>query len=442
MRQRFGGLAPEPPPRLPFSAVDETADLLERRGEPNVILLELAVGGRLDEARLRTAVRDALGAHPMARARKSADGPWHCRSSWEIPAAPDLDPLTVAAPGALRDDERRRAMDTAVPLGLSPLLRMRLLPGGDGDRLLVVTHHALFDAISCLGLVTSVIRRYNGEPDPVPEADPGLARTLPSPAPAPVRAQRARPARPVRVARVATAGAEGYGCVLHALGAAHTQALATGARRQGATVNDLLITGLALALARWNREHGGAVAPLRITMPINARPEGSRFEGISNLSRLTSIDIADSQDPRALLARVAHQTRLAKRTQAPAGGPAALLLGAPRLPYAVRRSLVPVVRTVARRYADTTMLSNLGRLPALPSFDGAGPITHLWMAAPAPMPRGLSVSALTVDDRLHLAVRHRRAVLDTAAATAFTGRLVAAFAELAELPAASEQLPI
>ncbi|MCQ4084746.1 hypothetical protein NGB36_30285 [Streptomyces sp. RB6PN25] len=431
--------------RLPFTAVDECADLLERRGEPNVILLELAVAGRLDAGRLRAAVDSAFQAHPMARARRAAAGRWRFRSSWEIPERTDADPLTVAAPGAAPGDERRRTMDTPLPLGTSPLLRLRLLPGtGDGgDRLLVGAHHALFDAVSCLGFVTSVVRRYNGEPDPEPPLDPAVARagTQPDPShPAPTPAPSHDGGRPVRIARTAPRHTRGYGCVLFCLDPGATTALAAGSRRRGVTVNDALIAATAITVARWNRAHGHPSAPVRITMPINTRDAAHRFEVISNLSRLTSVT-ATTDEPRALLASVAAQTTLAKRSSAPAGGPAAVLLGAPYLPYAVRRSFVPTVRLAARMFADTTMVSNLGRIPDPPPFDGAGPVTALWMAAPAPMPRGLSVSALTVAGRLHLAVRFRRAALDEAAAGAFTDLLGHALEDVALLPTAHERLP-
>lgn len=429
-------------PLLPFTAADETADLLERPGEPNLILLELALGAHLDPGRLRAAVHAALAAHPMARARRAADGPWRRHSRWEIPGRLDHDPLTVAAPAALPRDERRTLMDTPVPLGASPLLRMRLVPGYEGDRLLVVAHHALFDAVSCLGFTAFVGRRYSGETDPPPALDPAAART-PRPVPPEPAAGSRRFTRPVRVARAGTAARDGYGCVLHALTAAETAALAGSARRRGVTVNDMLITALALAVTRWNTAHHRPAGPVRITMPINTRPAEHRFEAISNLSRLTSIDAgpATDGDPAALLACVAAQTQRAKRTHPPAGGPAAVLLGAPGVPHALRRAMVPAVRAAARRFADTTMLSNLGRLPEPLPFAGAAPVTGLWMAAPAPLPRGVSVSTLTVSGRLHVAVRHRMAVLDAAAAAAFTELFTGALADLARLPAVPERLP-
>ncbi|MDJ0347197.1 hypothetical protein QMK19_11735 [Streptomyces sp. H10-C2] len=439
---------------IPFTAVDESADLLERRGEPNLILLELRLAGRLDADRLRAAVGDALRALPMARARRASGGPWRRRSSWEIPGGPDLDPLTVAPAGAVPDTERRRMMDTPVPLSTSPTLRLRLLPspgtpgpGADasgtgghaadgGDRLLIAAHHALFDAISCLGFLTSVSHAYNGTQDPV--AVPDETRTPESPA-APDAAHAPHAElfpRAVRVARAAAPGDGGYGCVLTEFDADRTAALAAAARRRAATVNDLLITALALTVTRWNAAHRRPSTPVRITMPINARAADRRFDGIRNHSRLTSISSA-AGEPAELLASVADQTRRAKRTAAPAGGPAAQVLGSPALPRGLRRTLVGPVRAAARLLADTTMLSNLGRLPDPPAFDGAGNTTGLWLAAPAPMPRGLSVSALTVFGRLHLAVRHRYAVLGAPAAAAFTAAFTEALDELAALPASS-----
>ncbi|MEU3465724.1 hypothetical protein ABZ721_38035 [Streptomyces sp. NPDC006733] len=425
---------------IPFTAVDESADLLERRGEPNLILLELALAGRIDAGRLRAAVGAALGAHPMARARRAPGGPWRRRSAWEIPSGPDLDPLTVAAPGAEPDTERRRLMDTHVPLPSSPALRLRLLPSDGGDRVLLAAHHALFDAIGCLGFLGSVAEAYNGTPArpaaAVPQAPPvtGVPH-VPHVPDAPGDGRPELFPRAVRVARSSASGSGGYGCVLEVFSAERTSALTTAARRRSATVNDLLITALAVAVACWNETHHRRSGPVRITMPINARATGQRFDGIRNLSRLTSVSAA-AGEPGDLLASVARQTRRAKGSSAPAGGPAAQVLGSPALPYGVRRALVGPVRAAARLLADTTMLSNLGRLPDPPAFDGAGATTGLWLAAPAPMPRGLSVSALTVLGRLHLAVRHRHAVLDAPAARAFTALFVGALDELAALPTA------
>ena len=244
------------------------------------------------------------------------------------------------------------------------------------------------------------------------------------------------PPRPVRVARQpAPARRHGYGLVPLGFDVEQSAALVRGARAAGVTLNDLLLTALGLAVTRWNLHHGRPAEPLRITMPVNTRDQQTRHTGDGNHSRLTSVDVA-GRDPRVLLAAVAARTAQAKATPVgPQGGPAAVVLGSPWLPRGLRQLLAPVVRFAARSFADTTMLSNLGPIGDLPqALDGAGEITELWAAAPAPMPRGLSVTALSAAGRLQLMIRHRFEALDAPAAAAFTELLAHAVTELATPP--------
>jgi NRPS condensation-like uncharacterized protein len=422
-----------------FTALDETADLMERRGEPNLIYLELAVSGRLDPDRLRAAVRTAFAAHPATRSRRLPTPPWRTRSRWHVAARPDAEPLTIlSGPDLDLDAERRAVLDHPLELRTSPLLRLRLLRGAPGgDRLLVVAHHAGFDGMGFVGVLLAICAEYNGA-----SLDSGPAAGLPHPpvSRAPAHDEPAPdhrtilPPRPVRVARHPAAGRRhGYGLVPLGFDAEQSAALARAARAAGVTLNDLLLTALGLAVTRWNLHHGRPTKPLRITMPVNTRDQQARHAGDGNHSRLTSIDAA-GRDPRALLAAVAARTAQAKAAPVgPQGGPAAVVLGAPWLPRGLRQILAPGVRFAARSFADTTMLSNLGSVADLPRhLVGAGEITELWAAAPAPMPRGLSVTALSADGRLHLMIRHRFEALDAPAAAAFTDVLARAIAELAE----------
>jgi NRPS condensation-like uncharacterized protein len=449
-----------------FTALDETADLMERRGEPNLIYLELAVAGRLEPDRLRTAVHAAFAAHPATRSRRTPTPPWRTRSRWHVSAQPDAEPLTVrAGPGLDLDAERRAILDHPLDLRRSPLLRLRLLSGAPGgDRLLLVAHHAGFDGMGFVGVLLAVCAAYNGQTvggQTVGGPTVGLARpTAPPPAahshpeglgrataregvgPAP---RAILPPRPVRIARQpAPARRRGYGLVPLRFDVDRSAALAQAARAAGVTLNDLLLAALALTVTRWNRHHGRPTAPLRITMPVNTRDQQARHDGDGNHSRLTSVDAA-GDDPPTLLAAIAARTAEAKTTPAgPQGGPAAVVLGAPWLPRGLRQALAPGVRFAARSFADTTMLSNLGRIAELPRrLVGAGEVTELWAAAPAPMPRGLSVTALSAHGRLHLMIRHRFEALDAPAAAAFTDLFAHTVTDLSELatPASPEPQP-
>jgi hypothetical protein len=73
------------------------------------------------------------------------------------------------------------------------------------------------------------------------------------------------------------------------------------------------------------------------------------------------------------------------------------------------------------------VLSNLGSVKDddLPEFGPeAGDVVGVWFSAPARMPCGLSVGAVTAVDRLHLAFRYRYPLWGPAAAGAFADRFV------------------
>jgi len=54
----------------------------------------------------------------------------------------------------------------------------------------------------------------------------------------------------------------------------------------------------------------------------------------------------------------------------------------------------------------------------------------MWFSTSAHMPRGLSVGAITVDGRLQLCFRYRRALLDDAAAGEFAAMYAAVLSRL------------
>ena len=55
----------------------------------------------------------------------------------------------------------------------------------------------------------------------------------------------------------------------------------------------------------------------------------------------------------------------------------------------------------------------------------------MWFSTSAHMPRGLSVGAITVDGRLQLCFRYRRALFDDAAAGEFVAEYAAVLTSLA-----------
>ncbi|UQA95536.1 condensation protein [Streptomyces halobius] len=195
------------------------------------------------------------------------------------------------------------------------------------------------------------------------------------------------------------------------------------------TVNDQLLVATCLMAARWNRLHDVPASPVVVTMPVDDRPRGADMP-IGNGTRLVSVGFgpeerrdaelltADPPDPGAvarLLRRTAARTRALKSTTGSQLGLAGALLTAPVLPVGLRGAVTRALRTVAAPWTSTTLLSNIGRIPYPLDFGDAGRPTAVWFSAPARMPRGLTVTTVSVGGRVQLALRWSHALLDDAA---------------------------
>jgi NRPS condensation-like uncharacterized protein len=172
-------------------------------------------------------------------------------------------------------------------------------------------------------------------------------------------------------------------------------------------------------------------------VPADARPPGGG-DALGNLSRLCTVTAgpAGPAGPgtpggAGLLAAVAAQTREAKTHAGPLVSPALAALAKVPLPVTVKRRLVRLaVRRLGRLAADTSLLTNLGNITSPPRFGSLTP-ARMWFSTSAHMPRGLSVGAITVDGRLQLCFRYRRALLDDAAAGEFAAEYAAVLTSLA-----------
>jgi NRPS condensation-like uncharacterized protein len=204
-----------------------------------------------------------------------------------------------------------------------------------------------------------------------------------------------------------------------------------GRRPGGGTVNDVLIAALVLAIARWNSAHGRPAGLIRITMPVNARPQGQAGTA-GNLSRLTTVSVpapSGAGDLAGLVADVAAQTRPAKQQAGPQVDPASRALAAAWWPPAVKRGALRLaLRTAGPLLCDTSLVSNLG-VVGPPRF-GAATATDMWFSTSAHMPRGLSVGAVTVGGQLHLCLRYRRALFSEPSAARFAGLYATALGNL------------
>ncbi len=422
-------------PRAPdrgFGVVDELSCYFDSPAEPNNVHVELWVPGHLDGARLREAVTNLLAHQPPTRVRRAAGGRWRRGFAWEVPPHVDGDPVSVTnwRTEAELDAVRARFLASAPPLDNSPPFRLLRARGPEWESLILNAHHAAFDGHSCLLLLGRIADLYSGRDTP-----PALAPESPalSPRLGPRRGSRRRGAALRPAARITPRGADtraaGYGLCL--LGWPAVPAVPPVEPR--ATVNDVLVAALAETVRRWNAASGDPHPgrPVRISVPADARPPGGR-DALGNLSRLCTVTVEPGQlGGVSLVAAVATQTRLAKDQPGPQVDPALAALAKLPLPATVKRRLVRLaVRALGRRAAGTSLLSNLGNVTGPPRFGPLAP-TRMWFSTSAHMPRGLSVGAITVEGRLALCFRYRRALLDDEAAREFVTAYASALTQLA-----------
>ncbi|WP_431780416.1 condensation protein [Streptomyces chumphonensis] len=407
------------PERIPFPVVDEISRHCVDAREPDTVHIEIHLPGRLDEDRLRRAVRDALGRHPRVLMREAPPRWWRPGYAWELPGTPDTDP--VRFPGDTLAEARHRSLRDAPPLSAAPPLRIEVVdaPEGDGCVLLATVNHTGLDGPACLRVLATAAELYGGA-DNAPAPPPVRAATGPDrPEPAAPPEPGSAWSRPARLAADHGGGRAGQGNGMHLAD------LPLPSRPKGSpyTVNDQLLVATCLTALRWNRDHGRGDRPVRITMPVDDRPRTADMP-IGNGTRLVEVPFgtphrAADGDPEAveeLLRATALRTRALKALPRPQLGRSGALLTAPVLPVGVRAVSARALRRGLGPWASTTLLSNLGRLAYPMDFgDGAGRATAAWISAPARMPRGVSVTTISAGGRLQVVLRWSRGRLDDAA---------------------------
>ncbi|HWF36697.1 MAG TPA: condensation domain-containing protein [Solirubrobacteraceae bacterium] len=425
------------PRRVPFNVVDQSIFLLDQEPETWSVHCEVRVPGPLDSERVAAAARAAAARHPMARARIASFRPWDRRLFWEIPDQVDHLPLEIvdaSDEGAL-DGARARLLSRRLNLDSSPPFALTLAHRRGGDSLIMNLHHAAADGISAYRLMTSIARAYAGVEDPVPDLDPLAVRSLRrgvgahSPGLAMIRARQLKdqlaeirsegPAARV-VSEGGVDGATGYGFHLLRLGPEETEAVMM-RRRRPATVNDLLVAGLALAVRRFNGERGRGPGRISAMMPVNLRPDDWSEEVVANILSFVSVSVlaGEQSDLATAQLAVAGRTRALKDTRL-SGTIIDLLRLFDVLPVGAQRFLARIPRRLAAPALDTAILSNLGRRAMPLHFgDGAGPVTELWFSPPGQMPVCTAIGAATMNDEMFLTLRYCRRHFDAAGAAAF-----------------------
>jgi NRPS condensation-like uncharacterized protein len=423
-----------------LNLLDELYLHLDREEEPWSVQLEAGVEGRVDADRLAAAILEGTLRHPLARARLCPARATDLGYTWELADELAEAPLAVesCADDAALAAARERLMGTSPSLDAAPPFAMTLAHHPAGDAIMLNLNHAAGDGISAVRLMASILRAYAGEDDPPAPVDPLAVRDIGalvgSRSPA---ARLARGRALVRQAgraaaspaRIAAHGEDperpGYGFELLRLGPDELAAVLA-RRGGGATVNDVLLGALAVTVRRWNERHEAGAGRIAIMMPVNLRPGEWRTDVFGNFASYVSVELAaEAQaDLPTAVAAAAERTRQIKDEGAAGLVVDLLELPTATLPTAVKRRFQDLIRMTGSRFVDTTVLSNLGRLDAIPSLgDEAGEVRRVWFSPPGRMPLGASLGAATHGDELFLTLRYRHALLGPGAAAEFAGLL-------------------
>src|SRR3954452_3873539 len=428
------GAVSEERPTARLNLLDELYLHLNRDDEPWSVHLEIQVEGRLDEDAVCAAVREAADRHPIARAQMRNSRGTDVKYWWEIQDA--LDPLPVDVVEATTEDEREAArqdlLNHVPDLDTPGPFKVRLVHHPDGDSLILNVHHAAGDGLGALRLMGSIVRAYAGEDDPTPEVDPLAVRDirdLVGPTSVTDRIGRAVEtikylvrgvARPTRVAPDGGTDQPGYGFATATFAPEDVEKIAR-RRRDGATINDILLGALGVTIRRWNDEHEASTGVTYLMMPVNLRPQEWRFDVVANYASYVSVrlDPGELGDLPTAVTAAAARTREIK-DQNLAGLIVDLVEFPTVLPTGIKQRLQELIPLTGDFVVDTAVLSNLGRLQAVPSLgDEAGDVTAVWFSPPGRMPLGASLGVATLNDRLHVTLRYRHAFMDAAAAERF-----------------------
>lgn len=422
---------------VPFTPLDEAVLHLEEELEPWNVQIEVGSTTRLDAERLYGAVEAATAAHPLARARMrdydALDGGY----VWELPDAVDTVPLKRAetADDEALADLRSRFYSPRVELRESPPFRVALARGGGidgGDRLLICGSHVAMDGVGTLRFARSICRAYRGDSIESPPVELREARAVLDEGPGSLAELGTRLAEglgrlpdalddPTRVAVDGGTDESGWGFVHRELDADLVSRV-VGDRPDGVSVNDCFLAALHLAIDAWNDDHGESSGRISLMVPVNARPADWFYEVVGMYAPFVSVDTKPGHrtSPGAAVERVVEQTDRLKRHDGAGWVTDALKPLSSGLPVGAKRLVPGLLGATQYRFVDSAVVSNLGRVPAVPALGGEADTADLWFSPPSMMPLGVGFGVATLDGDIRLVTRYSQRQFDRDAAERFT----------------------
>lgn len=405
----------------PGAAGASDEDRLDLEVSSSSVLIQAKVSGRLDEARLRTAMGMALGHHGSGQHRLQVVD---CHDDAALDAA------------------RAGLQHSLVVVREAPPIRACLARHRHGDVLMLSLSHAASDGVGALAVLDAIARAYVGDYPTEGPLDLLASRDIPvRPAPTSRRVvvrsyrhgvERLRDAltRPARLApdrlgpsdRHQEAGSDagcGYGLHLVALSAETTGQVVDPERPHAS--GDVLMAALHLAIGQWNLEHYTPGRRVGVLKPVDLRPAGWRRGTIANFSVTARVSTTRPQraGPGSALEAITTQTTRNNRSRTGV----ALIEGLQRsgmLALWAKQSTVVLQPLTVNRTLDAAMLCDLGCIDRPPWFGvEAGGTSELWFSPAARSPITLCIGAATLGGRLHLTFKYPRRLFGADAARRF-----------------------
>lgn len=423
------------PKRFALNLYDELLLHLDQPASPLGLQMEIRVSGHLDETRLTGAIRTAARKHPMSRVSLVPHAAGDSEYFWQLHDELEQVPLRIIQ--CCDEESLHEARSTLhslpIPLAEAPPFRCALAHCGErGDFFMINMNSTVSDHIGLYRFMLSILRAYANISDPVSGQDFLAARRVgQEPDQHLLKDGIGRLTRVMEMlgstlnppARIAEDGGDqdqgGLGFMPVRFSSAQTRRLQT-LRHGGATINDLLVTTLHMAIERWNTDHGQNTGRISMVMPMNTRGDGWRDEIASNLCMWVNVvsRASDREDFDSLLATITRQTSNLKESVT-----MAVLVDLMRelraLPAWIRQAVPALLPLTGNRIGSTTVLGNLGAIRMPLPMDGELALSELWFSPPCRMPMGLSLGALTLDDHLHLSFRYHRQQFHRESAWAF-----------------------
>jgi NRPS condensation-like uncharacterized protein len=373
----------------------------------------VSIDGRLEESRLKRALRLLLDAEPVLGCRFAADV---VPPVWQrlegLDALHLLDVRESGEPGADACAFVAETFDQRV----DPQVRVLLVRGPSADLLAVKVQHAAMDGGALkemLYLIGDIYRTLGGHPDwtPSPNLD-GVRR--PTAQAGVVERLRSLPHSGLSFppSEWGTAEPGDRGAARYVAASVESEvfgaAVALG-RSAGATVNDIILTAEYRTLYRLMSATPGSKTPLTISCELRKHlPTGTKT-ALSNISGAWAISVSPIRDETFddTLARVVEATRAWKR----AGAGKAVALAMPLASALMRRQGLALARKMMIKMTDgdtdpdsAAGLTNIGVIDdARLHFGAPARVEDAWLLGPV-SPTVLILTASTYQNRLHLAL--------------------------------------